>query len=134
MGTIEFHGYARVLASISYLFIIAFLIINWSFVELRVLLMGVAMNAVVIWVNGGVMPVDHFVKQGDVSYIQFNQFWHSSISTKTIFPLLSDIIYVSFPIPSYYSCGDIFITAGAFLLVQRLLGKVVNLSRLAGLR
>lgn len=134
--SIPFFEFAPLLASLSYVTTILFLVKNWSYIELRILLIGVSLNALVIWVNGGIMPVAHVVAKvplRHLSILQYNLFWHGTLTHATIFPMLSDIIYVPFPKPTFMSCGDVFIFMGTFLLIQKLLGKPIRLAKLAGL-
>lgn len=126
---------APLMASVAYVFIIFFLAVNWSTPEIRLTLIGVCMNALVIWVNGGVMPVSHFIHYTSLQRLpayDYNEFWHAGLSGHTIFPILSDIIYLRYPIPTLLSAGDIFLFSGIAFLIQRLLGVPVLLSKLAG--
>ncbi len=114
--------HSPVLASLSYVFTLGFLVLNWSFLELRLLLIGVAMNALVIWANGGIMPV---------SVLHHEDLWHGALTRHTVFPFLGDILYIRYPARAEISLGDVFIWSGTLLLIQRLLGRPIHLVRLA---
>lgn len=130
------HGLSPVLVSLSYGMTLVFLSVNWSYEEMRILLIGAAANALVIWANGGAMPVlygsalRHFIPSADLSSAAA---WHSLLNSHSRFPLLGDIMYVPYPVPDMMSFGDIFIAAGGSLLIQRLMNKPVPLSYLASL-
>lgn len=132
---IMFRAPAPYLASLAYVFIIAFLGFNVATPEFRIVLVGAFLNALVIWSNHGQMPVFHFEGKslpGYPPYYHYNEYWHQLLSRNTIFPFLSDIIYVPFPVPTLISCGDVFIFTGIALLLQRLFGVPVKLAKLAG--
>lgn len=136
-GAILVPNLAPLLESVSYIFIIIFLAGNWSMPEVRLILIGVVMNALVIWANGGVMPVAHYIVYSSMRSLpayDYNEFWHSALTKRTIFPLLSDIIFIPYPVPTLLSCGDIFLYSGIAVLIQRLLGVPVLLAKLAGVK
>ncbi len=130
------HSLAPLLVSVSYALTLIFLAVNWSYEEVRILLIGTAANALVIWANGGSMPVlygsalTHFLPSSDLSTASA---WHNLLSSHSRFPLLADIMYIPYPVPDMMSFGDIFIAAGGCLLIQRLMNKPVPLSHLANL-
>lgn len=130
-------SFAPVLVSAGYVFIILFVYANIGRAEFRIIFIGVCLNALVIWANGGRMPVEHFVVAAHtltLPFYQYNAYWHGGLSGRTLLPILGDIIMVRYPVPTLFSCGDIFIFSGAILLIQDLLGVPVKLSLLAGVQ
>lgn len=130
------HNLSPVLISLSYAVTLVVLAANWSYEEVRILLIGTVSNALVIWTNGGTMPVlyvpalHHLASAGAFTSASF---WHKLLTSRSNFPILADIMYVPYPVPDMMSFGDIFIAAGGCLLIQRLMNKPVPLSRLANL-
>lgn len=132
LASILFRDLSPVLASLSYAFIIAFLALNWAFEELRLVLIGTSLNAIAIWTNGGQMPVlNTGAVSKDVSQLRHGIDWHGLLTSHTHFPILADIMYIPYPLPTAFSFGDIFIYVGAGILVQRLMNKPINLSALS---
>lgn len=123
------------LVSVSYILILFFLWKNWNYIELRIIAIGASLNALVVWVNGGMMPVlTSLARKTALPMKEFhaNYFWHTALTPHTIFPLLGDIIFLPYPSPTVISCGDIFVFCGIVLLIQRLLGRPIKLSMLMG--
>lgn len=120
-----------IITVLSYLALIVFCLGNARHQAVRVLLVGTALNLVVMIVNGGRMPVDVSaalrlgLPVGGLA--EGAAFKHVALSDATNLPFLSDIIPFRFVISRLISFGDIFITAGLFLLVQQLMGKGVTL-------
>jgi len=120
--------------SISYVFILAFLIFNREFEDMRIFLVGWLLNAIAIWTNGGKMPID--LEQArklpfDLEPVMNGtNFKHTVLTESSNFPFLTDVIYMPSIIPRVISIGDIFIMLGAFLLVQRLMNKPISLIQL----
>ena len=123
------------LVSVSYILILFFLWKNWNYAEVRIIAVGASLNALVVWVNGGMMPVlTSLARKTALPMKEFhaNYFWHTALTPHTIFPLLSDIIFLPYPTPTVISCGDVFVFCGIVLLIQRLLGRPIKLSMLMG--
>jgi hypothetical protein len=78
---------------------------------------GLLLNAVVIFANGG-MPVSSvavsMVKQGPVARVPVGDFVHVAAHSRTILPWLSDVLPVPGPswIRSVVSAGDCLLAAG----------------------
>lgn len=109
---------------------VAFLSRNWKYLELRVVLIGASMNTLVIWANGGWMPVWQPAAEMmglPLDVLRHGYIWHSALTAHTLFPVLADLIYSPVPIPNVMSIGDLFIYAGIVLLIQRLLDRPVDL-------
>lgn len=120
--------------SIAYVFILAFLMYNREFEDMRIFLVGWFLNAIAIWTNGGKMPID-LEQARKLPYdlepvINGTNFKHNVLTESSNFPFLTDVIYMPFIIPRVISIGDIFIMLGAFLLVQRLMNKPISLIQL----
>lgn len=120
--------------SIAYLFILAFLVFNREFEDIRIFMVGWFLNSLAIWTNGGKMPIDP-VQASKLPYdfeevVNGTNFKHSVLTESTNLPFLTDVIYMPSIIPRVISIGDIFIMLGAFLLVQRLMNKPISLIRL----
>jgi len=123
-----------VLICLSYLFIILFFYGNREHEDIRILMIGWLLNFIVIWANGGKMPVDLEQAQR-LSYpidalVNGTDFKHIAMSAQTHLPFLGDFIYKPIFIPRVISIGDIFIMLGTFLLVQRIMNKPISLIRL----
>jgi hypothetical protein len=122
------------LVSIAYVFILAFLVFNRKYEDIRIFMIGWFLNSLAIWSNGGKMPID--LEQAKklpydlTSIINGTNFKHNVLTESTNLPYLSDIIYMPFVIPRVISIGDLFIMLGAFLLVQRLMNKPISLIQL----
>ncbi|MDN4094876.1 DUF5317 domain-containing protein [Brevibacillus agri] len=120
--------------SIAYVFILAFLICNREFEDMRIFLIGWFLNAIAIWTNNGKMPID-LEQAKKLPYdlepvINGTNFKHSVLTESSNLPFLTDVIYMPLIIPRVISIGDIFIMLGAFLLVQRLMNKPISLLQL----
>ncbi|WP_400162346.1 DUF5317 domain-containing protein [Brevibacillus sp. TJ4] len=123
-----------VFISIAYVFILAFLLSNRQYEDMRIFSVGWFLNAIAIWTNGGKMPID-LEQASKLPYdlepvINGTNFKHNVLTESSNFPFLTDVIYMPFIIPRVISIGDIFIMLGAFLLVQRLMDKPISLLQL----
>lgn len=115
---------------VSYILLLYGLIRNHHLQSLRLILLGVILNALVIVSNGGRMPVDleaARVANVDVSSLQAGtDAKHLEIGPGTRLGFLGDVI----PLPvldRVISVGDIAILLGIFLLVQDLMGKKLEI-------
>lgn len=127
-------AYGGIFVSAAYLFILVFFLMNREFEDIRILMVGWFLNAIVIWTNGGRMPID-LEQAKKLPYdltpvLNGTDFKHTVLTEQTVLPFLSDIIYMPSIIPRVISIGDIFIMLGAFLLVQRLMNKPISLLQL----
>ncbi|OPG15320.1 DUF5317 family protein [Ferroacidibacillus organovorans] len=113
------------LVDLSYAVALLFLYLNYKIVELRFALIGVAMNALEIWLNGGAMPAIRVPEMNKltVDLLQQHVQWHQFLTEKTVFPFFADIFYMSFPYRAIYSVGDFLIALSIGMLLQRVMGK-----------
>ncbi|KUO97091.1 DUF5317 family protein [Ferroacidibacillus organovorans] len=113
------------LVDLSYAVALLFLYLNYKIVELRFALVGVAMNAIEIWLNGGAMPTIHVAAMNKltVDLLQQHTQWHQFLTGKTVFPYFADIFYMSVPYRAIYSVGDFLIALSIGMLLQRVMGK-----------
>jgi len=129
-----FPSYGGFFVSISYFFILMFLVLNREYEDIRIFMIGWFLNAIAIWSNEGKMPID--IEQAKklpydlTPVLNGTNFKHSILTESSNVPFLTDIIYMPFVIPRVISIGDIFIMLGTFLLVQRLMNKPVSLIQL----
>lgn len=133
-AAVFFHGLAGILVSISYLAMLCFFYANREHEDIRIFMIGWFLNAIVIWLNGGKMPIDlEQAKKLPFSIeplVNGTNFKHSILTDETLLPFLADIIHMPFIIPRVISIGDLFIMLGAFLLVQRMTDKPISLIKL----
>lgn len=126
--------FGGIFVSISYIFILIFLVSNRTYEDIRIFMIGWFLNAIAIWTNQGKMPID--LEQAKKTpydltpIINGTNFKHNVLSESTNLPFLTDIIYMPFVIPRVISIGDIFIMLGTFLLVQRFMNKPISLIHL----
>lgn len=118
--------YTPFLIIISYLLLI---FVAWHNIKLpgfRYIILGLLLNAFVIIVNGGKMPV--LIKKGIVENYNASRFIetqtrtiHSLMNNNTLFAFLGDVIAIPKPFPdtSIISVGDIMIFIGLFVLIQK---------------
>lgn len=126
--------WGNVFVSISYLFMLLFFISNREYEDIRIFMIGWFLNALVIWVNWGKMPVDiEQARKGPwplEPILNGYDYKHTVLTDQTHLSFLTDIIFVPFPIPRVISFGDLFIVLGAFLLIQRIMNKPISLIQL----
>lgn len=129
-----FNGIAGIFISVAYIAMICFFYANREHEDIRIFMIGWFLNALVIWLNKGRMPIDlEQAKKLPFSVeplINGSDFKHSILNDDTLLPFLGDIIHMPFVIPRIISIGDLFIMLGAFLLVQRITNKPISLIRL----
>jgi hypothetical protein len=129
-----FPSLGGIFISIAYVFILAFLLFNRRYEDMRIFMVGWFLNAIAIWTNAGKMPID-LEQAKKLPYdlepvINGTNFKHSVLTESSNLPFLTDVIYMPSIIPRVISIGDIFIMLGAFLLVQRLMNKPISLLQL----
>ena len=112
-------GYA-----ITYVMLLAFLVLNRSHWELMLLGAGLLSNATVIWVNGGKMPVSreaYLLATG--APLPSSDPTHIPLTAAAHLPWLSDIWVLPkpFPLPGVFSLGDVVVVIGLFLLIQNVM-------------
>jgi hypothetical protein len=98
-----------VLHIISYILLIAFIVLNFKIPGISVIGLGALLNSLVIFLNGGYMPSLLVKHTGAIDNNIID------ISDKTIFPLLGDIFSLPewLPLTNNFSIGDILIGIGA---------------------
>lgn len=113
----------------SYGTLIALCAVNQHSTAFRILMVGTVLNAIVIAVNGGRMPVEPgraLILNYDTLVLYQEAFArHIAAGSDTPLAFLGDVILLRRPIPRIVSLGDMFAAAGAFVLVQELFGKPV---------
>jgi len=111
---------------ISYVLLFAALLSNWRLPGIPLLFSGSALNAVVIFANGGRMPVSltQLQRAGLTNYIQLlladGSRSHQLISESTRLSFLGDVMVMPppYPRPFVFSIGDVLLALGLFLLIQ----------------
>ena len=111
---------------LSYILMIICIILNLNRNSMKAFLIGVVLNFIVIFSNGGKMPVSlHGIKGIDNSIsteLQTSDFdiKHQVINQNTKLVYLSDILLIPkpYPIRKIFSVGDIFIMIGLFIFIQ----------------
>ena len=102
--------YIGIIHIISYLVLLAFIILNIKVAGIAILGLGTLSNATVIIANGGFMP-NPLVAAGEI----FNNVIGISPGSRLLF--LSDILSAPewLPLPSAFSIGDVLIVIGMFV-------------------
>lgn len=119
------------LVLVSYAVLLTGLAFNLEKQSLRLIFVGVLLNAVVIGVNAGHMPVSVSAAAGlgfdTRPLLAGTDYKRVAMTDTTLFNFLGDVIPVPFPMPRVVSIGDVLIALGAFLLIQEFMSKPVNL-------
>lgn len=116
---------------ISYVLLFFLAWVNLDRLGIRVMLAGTILNVLVLAVNGMRMPVD--LEKAQRLGINVDALTggmvakHQALSAASHLPFLGDVVPVPYPLPRLISIGDVFIIAGAFLLIQDIMGKPVRL-------
>ncbi|MBS4026246.1 MAG: DUF5317 domain-containing protein [Clostridia bacterium] len=106
----------------SYFFVFYFFWLNKQTFNIF-LPLGTFLNFLVIALNKGSMPVDsRYMTDASIEKLAFSV-THTIMTETTIFPWLADIIYIKWPGQQLISIGDIFICAGIFIFIQRVMGQ-----------
>lgn len=111
---------------LSYIFMIICILLNLRKHSMKAFLIGVLLNFLVIFANGGKMPVslngirgldDNIGSELPISDFDIK---HYGINPDTKLVYLSDIILISKPylFPKILSIGDLFIMLGLFMFIQ----------------
>lgn len=131
---------SNVVVILSYLLLLYF---GWSNLEsqgVRMLLIGMVLNATVIFANGGYIPVD-VVTASSIGVPQADALAHGPIAKHTAMTstsklkFLGDVIPVPsppLPSPRIISIGDIFALIGMVVLIQEMMGVRVMFLRSEG--
>lgn len=121
---------ARSVIIASYVLLGWVLLRNWDRQPARIIFLGAAMNALVIAVNGGRIPVDielaTWVGFDTTPLLDGGTYKHAAMSEVTRLGFLGDVIPVPWPVRRVISIGDIFIALGVFLFVQELMGRPIE--------
>lgn len=111
---------------ISYLLMIICVVLNLNKNSMKALLIGIILNFIVIFANGGKMPVSlngvRGINDNIGSQLPLSEFdiKHQGITSDTRLVYLSDIILIPepYPLPKILSIGDIFLMIGLFMFLQ----------------
>lgn len=98
---------------------------------MKVIAIGIILNFIVIFANGGRMPVSiKALNAAGISYLipglQKNVIpTHQAMTAATKLKFLGDILYLPkpYPLPKTFSIGDLFIATGIFLMVSNAMIK-----------
>ena len=119
-------SYSPYIIVVSYFLLIYASIYNLKVPGFKYIILGLLLNAFVIILNGGSMPV--LLKQGIIENLSRTNFLdsgtrgiHSLMNDNTLFAFLGDVISIPKPFPdtSIISVGDIMILVGLFILIQK---------------
>ncbi|HEY3365783.1 MAG TPA: DUF5317 domain-containing protein [Symbiobacteriaceae bacterium] len=119
--------------ALSYLLLFYFAWLNLENQGVRLILIGMLLNAVVIAANGGRLPVD--IDTGSRIGVDVQELVgsvsakHAPLNDQSRLKFLGDVVPVPFPKPRMISVGDIFALMGTFFLVQDLMGKTIVLMK-----
>jgi len=122
--------YGPLIHIISYVFIIIGLWYNWKIREIKIIDVGILLNLIVIVANGGRMPV--LINTPNLKSISLSELAalangrnpiHSLYNKSTRLGFLSDIFSLPafFPYPVIFSIGDLILSVGVFILIQRIM-------------
>ncbi|MGI6704592.1 MAG: DUF5317 domain-containing protein [Clostridia bacterium] len=132
--------YSMYLHTMSYLILFVAIITNREHPAMWVIFLGVLLNFIVIFINGGAMPISiegllragleqeaHIISSGGI-------ITHQPLTIATKLPILADIIVLPppYPFPKLMSIGDFIICLGVILFVQKamLQEKIARQSRM----
>lgn len=108
--------------SLSYFVLMAFTWINRSSRGFIFITLGIALNAIVISLNGGLMPVDpSYVPEASRQLLQAGTGTHGILSESTRLKFLADIYYADIPMggKQLFSLGDVFIDIGIGIYIVK---------------
>ncbi len=121
--------YSSYLIIISYFLLIYVSIQNIKMPGFKYINLGIILNAFVIFLNGGKMPVliQHEVigNTSIANIVEGESVIHSLMNNNTLFAFLGDLISIPKPFPdnSIVSAGDILILTGIFVLIQKIMTR-----------
>lgn len=104
----------------SYLLLFVFLWFNRSIFN-YLFPVGILLNFLAILSNGGSMPVCSRYMSVEAAERVNSSITHTVIDETTRLPWLGDIIFISWPFQQMISLGDVFISLGIFLFVQKIM-------------
>jgi hypothetical protein len=111
-----------VLDTASYFLLLIFTFYNRYLLGMRILALGILFNALVIALNGGVMPVDPlYLPEASRLALHEGQGTHGLMTSATHLSFLADRIFITIAgfDKQLISLGDIFIDFGCFLIINR---------------
>ncbi|MFT9487902.1 MAG: DUF5317 domain-containing protein [Tepidibacillus sp.] len=115
---------------VSYILLLLFLYQNKNLHGSKWVFMGIILNMVVMLANGGRMPVDmraaqELIPEHIPSLLAGTYGKHIAMTINTSFRFLGDIFYVPapYPHPVVFSIGDVLISIGLFILIQKVMVK-----------
>lgn len=131
-----FKDYFIYLHMISYLLMFICILLNLNKNSMKAFLIGIVLNFIVIFANGGKMPVSMSgiwgINDNIGSQLPLNEFdiKHQGITPDTRLVYLSDIILIPepYPLPKILSIGDIFLMIGLFMFLQEAMVTDENLN------
>jgi len=117
----------------AYVFLCAALALNFHLWGMRLAALGVFLNLIVVFANGGAMPVDRdlAVRAGNYALVRLldspNYINHKPATPQTKFRPLADVLPLPLlvPRPTFFapgSIGDVIVTIGACWLIFSALG------------
>lgn len=110
---------------ISYILLLVAIMLNIKKNYMKILFIGVMLNAAVIFANEGKMPVSltgfSGIQQESVIIDRAYDIKHTGVNKDTNLVYLADIILIPkpYPLPKILSIGDVFIMLGVFLFFQK---------------
>lgn len=110
----------------SYLLLLIFTVRNIALPGMRLITLGILLNAIVIGLNGGVMPVDpSFLPESSLNALQEGQGTHGLMTSMTHLSFLADRFYIDMLgfRKQMFSIGDVLIDIGIFILVFKTLRR-----------
>jgi hypothetical protein len=114
------HWVIPVLHSFSYFILLAFIGVNRSFSGMPFVALGIFLNALVISLNGGLMPVEPtFIPEASRQLLELGTGTHGILSEGTRLTLLADNFYADIPRlgKQLFSAGDLFIDLGMGIFI-----------------
>lgn len=111
-----------VLYSMSYVILLGFTWVNRLFPGIRIVAIGIALNALVISLNGGLMPVDPiYLPETSRQLLQAGTGTHGLVTDTTRLKFLADIFYADIPGlgKQLFSLGDLFIDFGIGIFIVK---------------
>ncbi len=117
-----FNWIIPVLHSFSYLLLLGFTVVNRSFPGISIVSLGIVLNALVISLNGGLMPVDPtYLPEASLQLLQTGNGTHGLVTEMTRLKFLADIFYSDIPGlgKQLFSLGDLFIDLGIGIFIVK---------------
>lgn len=110
--------------ALSYILLILAILLNISKSYMKIFLFGIILNCIVIFSNGGKMPVAvDGIKGADNASIELkaSDIKHEPMTENTKMSFLGDIIRIPppYPLAKILSIGDVFLMCGVFVFFQK---------------